>query len=39
MILKSFIGQNHTELRFCFWNVEGLRDKLEDDLFLSEVKQ
>ena len=39
MNLKSFIGQNHTELRFCFWNVGGLRAKLEDDLFLSEVKQ
>ena len=40
MILKSFIiGKNHTELRFCFWNVGGLGDKLEDDLFLSEVKQ
>lgn len=37
--MKSFIGKNHTELRLCFWNVGGLGDKLEDDLFLSEVKQ
>ena len=28
-----------SELRFCFWNVGGLRDKLEDDIFMSDVKQ
>lgn len=37
--MATYIGENHTELRFCFWNVGGLHDKLEDDLFLSEIKQ
>ena len=30
---------NFSELKFCFWNIGGLKDKLEDDMFLSEIKQ
>ena len=36
---KSFVNQTGTELKFCCWNVGGLHDKWEDDLFLSEIKQ
>ena len=35
---QSFVNQNHTELRFCFWNIGGLHDKMEDELFLSNIK-
>ena len=29
---------NFSELKFCFWNIGGLKDKLEDELFLTEIK-
>ena len=35
---QSFVNQNHTELRFCFWNIGGLHDKMEDELFLYNIK-
>ena len=34
--------ENHhsfTELKFCFWNIGGLKNKLEDNLFLSEIEE
>ncbi|MEW8547927.1 MAG: reverse transcriptase family protein [Candidatus Thiodiazotropha sp.] len=36
---STCINQNSTELKFCCWNIGGIHDKLEDDLFLSEIKQ
>ena len=30
---------NFSELKFCFCNIGGLKGKLEDDMFQSEIKQ
>ena len=38
MTSQSFVNQNHTELRFCFWNIGGLHYKMEDESFLSNIK-
>ena len=38
MKTKLIDFQNSTELKFCCLNIGGSHDKLEDDLFLSEIR-